>query len=85
MPLKTPPNHPRLQELAEGRVPLGIGAETRIRKAILDKNVRVGRRCQLVNKEGVRDGGRNLPKGVSIREGILVVKKDAVVPDGTVV
>ena len=69
-------------------MPLGVGAGTRITKAILDKNARVGRGCRLVNAGHVREAGGargGLPEGVVIREGIIIVKRDAVIPDGTVV
>lgn len=76
----------RKAELASGQIPLGIGANTQIRKAIIDKNVRVGCNVQLLNKTGIRDGrNMDLPKGVVIREGIIVVKRDAQIPDGTVI
>lgn len=78
----------RQAELKAGIIPLGIGANTVIRKAILDKNVRIGSNCQLVNTKGVREqasGQDGMPKGVCIRDGIVVVKRDAVVPDGTIV
>jgi glucose-1-phosphate adenylyltransferase len=68
--------------LARGVPPLGIGADCIIQRAIIDKNARVGRGVRLVNEAGVRelDG-----PGYYIREGIVVVPKDAVIPDGTVV
>jgi glucose-1-phosphate adenylyltransferase len=68
--------------LARGVPPLGIGADSVIQRAIIDKNARVGRGVRLVNEAGVRelDG-----PGYYIREGIVVVTKDAVIPDGTVV
>ncbi|HEY6552061.1 MAG TPA: glucose-1-phosphate adenylyltransferase [Vicinamibacteria bacterium] len=68
--------------LARGVPPLGIGADSVIQRAIIDKNARVGRGVRLVNEAGVRelDG-----PGYYIREGIVVVPKDAVIPDGTVV
>ncbi|GBF96687.1 glucose-1-phosphate adenylyltransferase [Raphidocelis subcapitata] len=77
----------RAAELAGGVVPLGIGAGSVVKGAILDKNVRIGRNVRLVNEKGVRDAGPDagLPAGVTIRDGILVVRRSAVVPDGTVV
>lgn len=58
-----------------------IGENCVIRKAIIDKNVRLGRDVQLVNKEGLShyDGDK-----VYIREGIIVVAKGADIPDGFV-
>lgn len=76
----------RRVELADGLIPLGVGDGTRIERAIVDRNARVGRNVVLVNKEQVADGSNSsLPPGVVIRNGILVVMRDAVIPDGTVV
>ena len=49
--------------------------------------MRIGKNVRLVNEKGLRDAGpeAGLPAGVSIRDGILVVRRSAVVPDGTVV
>jgi glucose-1-phosphate adenylyltransferase len=65
-----------------GSPPVGIGRGTRIENAIIDKNARIGRDVQLVNREGVIDGEGD---GWVIRDGIIVVPKNSVVPDGTVV
>ena len=74
----------RAEDSAAGKVPLGIGKGTRITRAIIDRNARIGRNVVLENKEGVVDGSNSsLPKGVVIKDGILVVLRDAVIPDGT--
>ncbi|GBF92767.1 ADP-glucose pyrophosphorylase large subunit [Raphidocelis subcapitata] len=77
----------RTAELAAGEVPLGVGAGSVVRRAIIDKNVRIGRGVRLVNARGLKEAreGDGLPKGVEIRGGILVVKRNAVIPDGTMV
>jgi hypothetical protein len=78
----------RSRELAAGEVPLGIGAGTRLRRAIVDRNVRIGRNVTLVNEAGVKEAAPRpggLPAGVHIREGIIVVRRSATVPAGTVV
>lgn len=41
-----------------GCTPIGIGAGTTIRKAIVDKNARIGMDCQIVNKDGVMEANR---------------------------
>jgi glucose-1-phosphate adenylyltransferase len=81
------PERDRRAKLAAGAVPLGIGAGSQVRRAILDRNVRVGRRARLLNAAGVREGGGRsaLPRGVVIREGIICVAKNAVLPDDTAV
>jgi len=62
--------------------PLGIGEGTLIQDAIIDKNARIGRNARIVNKSGVAEADG---PGWAIREGIVVVKKNAVIPDGTTV
>ena len=65
-----------------GAPPVGIGRGSRIENAIIDKNARIGRDVQLVNTQGVSEAEGD---GWVIREGIIVVPKNGVVPDGTVV
>lgn len=66
------------------RIPLGIGAETTIRRAIIDKNTRIGRNVQIINKDRVEEAERE-QLGFFIRSGIVVVLKNAVIPNGTVI
>ena len=63
-----------------GRPPLGIGSGSRIDGAIVDKNCCIGRGVEIVNRHGV-DSSEETPRGM-IRDGIVVISKDAVVPDG---
>jgi glucose-1-phosphate adenylyltransferase len=73
----------RSKNLKAGKVPLGIGANTTIRRAIIDKNARIGRNVQIINNDHVEEANReNL--GFMIRSGIVVVIKNATIPDGTV-
>jgi len=67
---------------AKGLPPVGIGAESVIEHAIVDKNARVGRGVRITNHSGEadRDG-----EGYHLRDGIVVVPKSAVIPDGTVI
>jgi glucose-1-phosphate adenylyltransferase len=67
-----------------GCLPMGVGAGTTIRKAIIDKNARIGENCQIINKEGVREANRE-SDGWVIKDGIIVVIKDSVIPSGTVI
>jgi len=67
-----------------GKVPLGVGANTTIRRAIVDKNARIGRNVRIVNKDGVEEGNRE-DLGFVIRNGIVVIIKNATIPDGTVI
>jgi glucose-1-phosphate adenylyltransferase len=65
-------------------VPLGIGANTIIRRAIVDKNAQIGCDVQIINKDRVEEAERE-DLGFYIRSGIVVVIKNAVIPDGTVI
>jgi glucose-1-phosphate adenylyltransferase len=74
----------RAKALESGKVPLGIGANTTIQRAIIDKNARIGRNARIVNQEGVQEGNRE-ELGFVIRSGIVVVIKNATIPDGTII
>jgi glucose-1-phosphate adenylyltransferase len=66
----------------DGSLPIGIGIDCHLRNAIVDFNARIGDHCRLINADGVQhaDGEQ-----YSIRDGIIVVHKNAVIPPGTVV
>lgn len=72
------------QHLTRGKIPIGIGEGTVVRRAIIDKNARIGRNVQIVNKEGVEEAERE-DLGFYIRSGIVVVLKNAIIPDGMVI
>jgi glucose-1-phosphate adenylyltransferase len=74
----------RLQVLERGKVPLGIGANTTIQRAIVDKNARIGRNVRLVNQDRVVEGSRE-DLGFVIQNGIIVVIKNVTIPDDTVI
>ncbi len=60
----------------------GIGADSRIENAIIDKNASIGNACVITNEAGVQEGEG---PGWVIRDGIIVIMKNAVIPDGTVI
>ncbi len=63
---------------------IGIGANTLIRRAIIDKNARIGAGVRLVNESDIEH--QDAPDGnYFIRDHIIIVPKDAVIYDGTVV
>lgn len=76
--------HERQAKLERGDVPLGIGENTVICNAIVDKNARVGKNCKIINKEGI-DEKQCEDEGYIIRSGIVVILSKAVIPDGTVI
>ena len=73
----------QIQEENEAGHPLiGIGDNCIISNAIIDKNCRIGNNVQIL-------GGKHLPDGdfgfYAEKDGIVVVKKGAVVPSGTTI
>ncbi|MBD2202581.1 glucose-1-phosphate adenylyltransferase [Calothrix sp. FACHB-1219] len=70
--------------LFSDEVSVGICADTIIRRAIVDKNARIGRNVKIVNKDNVQEADRE-SQGFYIRSGIVVVLKNAVIPDGTII
>jgi len=72
------------EDAREGRPRVGIGEGTVIRNAIIDKNARIGAGVRLVNERRAQDD--TAPDGSwFIRDGIILVPKNAVIPDRTVV
>jgi glucose-1-phosphate adenylyltransferase len=55
-----------------------------VKRAILDKNVRIGSNVTIVNKDHVEEADR--PElHFYIRNGIVVVEKNGTIADGTVI
>jgi len=67
-----------------GGIPLGVGEGTTVKTAILDKNARIGSNVTIINKDRVEEADR-ADQGFYIRNGIVVVVKNATIPDGTVI
>ena len=78
------PAEKRQADFDKGRIPVGIGANTTVRRAIIDKNARIGRDVQLINKDHVEEAQRE-EHGFHIRNGIIVVIKNGTIPDGTII
>jgi glucose-1-phosphate adenylyltransferase len=70
--------------LAEGKVPIGIGPNTKIRKCIIDKNAKIGKDVIIMNKDGVEEADRP-ENGFYIRSGITIIMEKATIEDGTVI
>ena len=71
-------------DLARGVPRMGIGDGSVVRRAIIDKNARIGSTVRLLNEAAVQevDG----PDGTYfIRDGIIIIPKNAVIRDGTVI
>jgi glucose-1-phosphate adenylyltransferase len=72
----------KIQNQQKGIPQIGIGNNCRIYRAILDKNARIGNNVRIVNERGVDNEDAD---NYSIRDGIVVVPKNAIVPDNTVI
>ena len=61
---------------------IGIGKESVIRKAIIDKNAHIRENVHIINEERIQnfDG-----PGYYIRDGIVIVPKNGILPSGTVI
>lgn len=67
---------------ANDRIRIGVGENCHIRRAIIDKNARIGANVKLLNEAGVEHADGD---GWYIRDGIIVVPKNGIVKDGTIV
>jgi glucose-1-phosphate adenylyltransferase len=65
---------------ARGRPPVEIGSGTLIDGAIIDKNCRIGRNVRVINESGVDSSDEN--QYGMIVDGIVMVPKEATLPDG---
>ena len=74
----------RRSGLQNSDIPVGIGAGSTVRRAIIDKNARIGRNVQIINKDRVEEAKRE-DEGFYIRNGIVVVIKASTIPDNTVI
>ncbi len=67
---------------AAGRPRIGVGLNTRIENAIVDKNARIGENC-VISPAGKPENVDH--EHYYIRDGVVIVPKNGVVPHGTVV
>jgi glucose-1-phosphate adenylyltransferase len=65
-----------------GRPHVGIGEDTHIERAIIDQNARIGQGVTIRSHEGEEDQDG---EHSAIRDGIVVIPKRAVIPDGTAI
>jgi glucose-1-phosphate adenylyltransferase len=67
---------------ARGYPSFGIGDGSVVEQAIVDKDCRIGKNVRIINRGGLKeDEGDNYV----IRDGVVVIPKGTVVPDGTVI
>jgi glucose-1-phosphate adenylyltransferase len=65
-----------------GRPHMGIGHSANIERAIIDKNARIGQGVVIRSHEGEPDQEE---EHYAIRDGIVVIPKNAVIPEGTTI
>ncbi len=70
------------QHAGKGQPRVGIGKNTRIENAIVDKNARIGDNCVITPVGKPENVDHAL---YYIRDGIVIIPKNAVVPHGTVI
>ncbi|KAJ0962889.1 hypothetical protein J5N97_028011 [Dioscorea zingiberensis] len=70
--------------IADDKVPIGIGQNTKIRNCIIDKNAKIGKEVMITNKDGVEEADRPA-EGFYIRSGITIILKNATIKDGTII
>jgi len=63
---------------------VGIGEGSVVRRAIIDKNARIGSNARLLNEAGVIEADSE-DKSYYIRDGIIIITKNAIIKDGTVI
>ena len=61
---------------------IGVGMNCEIKNAIIDKGARIGHNVKLI-PDGKLDGYSK--DGIFVRDGVILVGKNAVVPDNTIV
>lgn len=72
-----------LREPSQGPDNPGIGEGSYVEGAIIDRNVSIGRDCKIFNKDHVQEGGDG--ENVFIRDGIIVITKNARLDDNTII
>jgi glucose-1-phosphate adenylyltransferase len=72
----------REEDFSVEKIPIGIGENSVIRNAIIDKNARIGKNVQIINKESVEHLIRE-KEGYWIQNGIITVMKGAAIPDNS--
>jgi len=66
----------------QGLPNVGIGKDCVIKNAIIDKNAQIGNGVRIENAQGIQDKKSD---SFIIKDGIVVITKNTVIPDGTVI
>ncbi len=72
----------RLRNRQLGIPDLGVGDNSLVERAILDKDCRIGANVQIINRRQLQQDEQD---NYVIRDGIVVIPNGAIVPDGTII
>ncbi len=61
---------------------IGIGKNTQIENAIIDKNARIGKNVKIIGTENMPDGKH---EHFTVSNGIVIVHRNAIIPDNTLI
>lgn len=77
-------NEDSKEDNAKRKIPnIGIGRNCKINRAIIDKNARIGENCCInISGKKYEDGDHGMFYSA---DGIIVIRKGAIIPDGTVI
>ena len=78
---KETPKMRKENEIA-GRPNIGIGKDSIIESSIVDKNARIGAKVHIKNITNRKDADND---NWVAREGLVIIPKDAIIPDGTTI
>ena len=67
-------------DIRAGIPPIGIGKGSTIKRAIIDKNVRIGENVTIINQNNITTFDSET---YCIRDGIVIVNKNTIIPSGT--
>jgi len=77
-----PWHEPEQRGFVEGPDAPGIGEESYVEGAIIDKNVSIGKRCIIKNRDNIEETEEDL---YQIRDGVVVIPKNTQIPDDTII
>jgi glucose-1-phosphate adenylyltransferase len=69
-------------DINRGYPSIGVGPNCHIRRAIIDKNARIGAGVQILNEAHHKELDGD---GYFIRDGIVIIPKNGVIPDRSVI
>ncbi len=77
-----PWHDPALRDPVQGPLLPGIHEESYVERAIIDRNVSIGKRCIISNRDNIQEAER---ENFYIRDGIVVIPKGVAIEDNTII